>query len=40
MKRWLCCLAAVAWVVIAPHFAAQTTGLDIEGKYEVLQPPS
>ena len=39
MKGWLCCLVAVAWVAVAPHAAAQTTGFDIEGKYEVLQPP-
>ena len=44
MNRWLCCLVAVAWVVIAwavvaPHAAAQSAGLDIEGRYEVLQPP-
>ena len=39
MKGWLCCLVALAWVAVAPHAAAQTTGFDIEGKYEVLQPP-
>ena len=39
MKGWLCCLVAVAWVAVAPHAAAQTTEFDIEGKYEVLQPP-
>ena len=39
MKGWLCCLVAVAWVAVAPHAAAQTTGFDIEGRYEVLQPP-
>ena len=39
MNRWLCCLVAVAWIVVAPHAAAQSAGFDIEGKYEVLQPP-
>ena len=39
MNRWLRCLVAVAWVVVAPHAAAQSAGFDIEGKYEVLQPP-
>ena len=39
MKGWLCCLVAVAWVAVAPHAAAQSTGFDIEGRYEVLQPP-
>ena len=38
MKGWLCCLAAVAWFAAVPPVAAQTTGFDIEGKYEVLQP--
>ena len=38
MKGWLCCLAAVAWFAAVPPAAAQTTGFDIEGKYEVLQP--
>ena len=32
-------LAALAWVAVAPHAAAQSAGPDIEGRYEVLQPP-
>ena len=39
MYRWLCCLVAVVWVTVGPHAAAQSAGPDIEGKYEVLQPP-
>ena len=39
MNRWLSCLVAIICVVAAPHTAAQSTGFDIEGKYEVLQPP-
>ena len=39
MNRWLCCLVAIVWAAAAPHTAAQSTGVDIEGKYEVLQPP-
>ena len=39
MNRWLCCLVAIVWVGAASHAAAQSTGFDIEGKYEVLQPP-
>ena len=39
MNRWLCCLVAIVWVAAASHAAAQSTGFDIEGKYEVLQPP-
>ena len=39
MNRWLCCVVALAWVALAPHAAAQSAGLDIEGRYEVLQPP-
>ena len=39
MNRWLCCLVAFAWVAVAPHAAAQSAGIGIEGKYEVLQPP-
>ena len=39
MNRWLCSLVAFAWVVVAPHAAAQSAGIDIEGRYEVLQPP-
>ena len=38
MKGWLCCLVAGAWVAAAPQAAAQTTGFDVEGKFEVLQP--
>ena len=32
-------LVALAWVALAPHAVAQSAGLDIEGRYEVLQPP-
>ena len=32
-------LVTLAWVAVAPHAAAQSAGLDIEGRYEVLQPP-
>ena len=32
-------LVALAWVAVAPHAAAQSAGPDIEGGYEVLQPP-
>ena len=39
MNRWLCCVVALAWVALAPPAAAQSAGLDIEGRYEVLQPP-
>ena len=39
MNRWLRCLVACAWVAVAPHAAAQSAGIDIEGRYEVLQPP-
>ena len=39
MNRWLCLLVAVVWAVAAPHAAAQSDGPDIEGKYELLQPP-
>ena len=39
MNRWLYCLVVIAWAVVAPHAAAQSAGLDIEGRYEVLQPP-
>ena len=39
MNRWLRCLVALACVAVVPHAAAQSAGLDIEGRYEVLQPP-
>ena len=32
-------LITLAWVAVAPHAAAQSAGPDIEGRYEVLQPP-
>ena len=32
-------LGTLAWIAVAPHAAAQSAGLDIEGRYEVLQPP-
>ena len=32
-------LVTLAWVAVAPHAAAQSAGLEIEGRYEVLQPP-
>ena len=39
MKRWLSCLVAVACLAVASHAAGQSSGTDIEGKYELLQPP-
>ena len=39
MNRWLRHLVAIAWIAAASHAGAQSTGIDIEGKYEVLQPP-
>ncbi len=39
MIPWLRCLVALAWVTAASHAAAQSGGLDIEGRYELLQPP-
>ena len=39
MNRWLCRLAAIAWIAAASHAGAQSTGVDVEGRYEVLQPP-
>ena len=32
-------VVALAWVAVAPPAAAQSAGPDIEGRYEVLQPP-
>ena len=32
-------LVAIMWIAAASHAAAQSATLDIEGKYEVLQPP-
>ena len=39
MNGWLRCLVAIVWVAAVSHAAAQSAGFDIEGKYEVLQPP-
>ena len=39
MNRWLSCLVAIVWVATTSHVGAQSAGLDIEGRYEVLQPP-
>ena len=39
MNRWLCCLVALAWFSFSPQAVAQSSGPDIEGKYELLQPP-
>ena len=39
MNRWLSCLVAVVWVAAAPQATAQSQGLDIDGKYEVIHPP-
>ena len=40
MNRLLSCLVLLLWVVVASRAAAaQSTGFDIEGRYEVLQPP-
>ena len=32
-------LSLLLWVVAAPHAAAQSAGLEIEGKYELVEPP-
>ncbi len=32
-------LTALTWAAMAPHATAQSMAMDIEGKYEVLQPP-
>ena len=39
INRWLCSLVAIAWIAAAPPAGAQSAGADIEGMYEVLQPP-
>ena len=39
MNRWLCFFVAALWVAVAPPAASQSAGLDVEGKYELLQPP-
>ena len=39
MSRWLRRLVAIAWIAAASHAGAQSAGFDIEGRYEVLQPP-
>ena len=39
MNRWLHRLVAIVWIAAASHASAQSSGFDIEGKYEVLQPP-
>ena len=39
MNRLPSCLVLLLWVVVASRAAAQSTGFDIEGRYEVLQPP-
>ena len=39
MNRLLSCLVLLLWVAVASRAAAQSTGFDIEGRYEVLQPP-
>ena len=39
MNRWLCRLVAIVWIAAASQAGAQSAGFDIEGKYEVLQPP-
>ena len=39
INRWLCNLVAIAWIAAASHAGAQSAGLDIEGRYDVLQPP-
>ena len=38
-NRWLRRLVAIAWIAAASHAGAQSAGFDIEGKYELLQPP-
>ena len=39
MNRWLCRLAAIAWIAAALPAGAQSGAIDVEGRYEVLQPP-
>ena len=39
MTRWLGCLVAVAWAAAAPHAIAQSADFNVEGRYEVLDPP-
>ena len=39
MNRWLSRIAVLVWIAAAFQATAQTAGFDIEGKYEVLQPP-
>ena len=39
MNRWLCRLVAIAWIAAASPAGAQSAGMDVEGRYEVLQPP-
>ena len=39
MTRWLGCLVAVAWAAAAPYAIAQSADFDVEGRYEVLNPP-
>ena len=38
-NRWLRRLVAIAWIAAASHVGAQSAGFDIEGKYELLNPP-
>jgi len=39
MNRWLSYLVTVACLAVASHAPGQSSGTDIEGKYELLQPP-
>ena len=39
MKRWLSSIVVLAWIAAAPHAAVQSAGFDVEGRYEVVQPP-
>ena len=39
MNRWLSCFVAIACITVTPCAFAQSSASDIEGRYEVLQPP-
>ena len=39
MNKWLSCLSLLMWVAVAPHAAAQSAESEIEGKYELVEPP-
>ena len=39
MNKWLNCLSLLLWVAAAPLAAAQSAESDIEGMYELVDPP-